>query len=134
VPLRYKRPRKSRLNKRVSELYSAAKFLDAIPLARKSQELARAQRSPDHPDPEARMGWLALLYKSQYHYAVTEPLYKRSLAIRTKALGPDYPGRLPIAQPRRAAIAPKEETPWPSPSYKQRSSVSPRFIGHGVAQ
>lgn len=34
---------------------------------------------------------LALLYKTQGQYAKAEPLYKRSLAIREKALGPDHP-------------------------------------------
>jgi tetratricopeptide (TPR) repeat protein len=34
---------------------------------------------------------LALLYKTQGKYGQAEPLYKRSLAIREKALGPDHP-------------------------------------------
>ena len=34
---------------------------------------------------------LAELYKVQGRYADAEPLFKRSLAIREKALGPDHP-------------------------------------------
>ena len=34
---------------------------------------------------------LAMLYRAQGQYAEAEPLYKRSLAIREKALGPDHP-------------------------------------------
>ncbi len=34
---------------------------------------------------------LALLYNDQGLYAETEPLFKRSLAIWEKALGPDHP-------------------------------------------
>ena len=34
---------------------------------------------------------LALLYRSQAKYAEAEPLYKRSLAIWEKALGPEHP-------------------------------------------
>jgi tetratricopeptide (TPR) repeat protein len=34
---------------------------------------------------------LALLYSTQGNYAQAEPLYKRSLEIREKALGPDHP-------------------------------------------
>ena len=34
---------------------------------------------------------LAELYRDQGQYAQAEPLYKRSLAIREKALGPDHP-------------------------------------------
>src|SRR2546422_7420029 len=33
----------------------------------------------------------ALLYDSQGKYSEAEPLYRRSLAIREKALGPDHP-------------------------------------------
>jgi tetratricopeptide (TPR) repeat protein len=34
---------------------------------------------------------LAALYRAQGQYAQAEPLFKRSLAIREKALGPDHP-------------------------------------------
>jgi len=34
---------------------------------------------------------LALLYKKLGDYAKAEPLYKRTLAIQGKALGPDHP-------------------------------------------
>jgi tetratricopeptide (TPR) repeat protein len=34
---------------------------------------------------------LANLYKAQNKYDEAEPLYKRSLAIREKAVGPDHP-------------------------------------------
>ena len=34
---------------------------------------------------------MASLYKEEGRYADTEPLYKRSLAIREKVLGPDHP-------------------------------------------
>ncbi len=34
---------------------------------------------------------LARLYQAQGHYAKAEPLYKRSLAIMEKALGPEHP-------------------------------------------
>jgi tetratricopeptide (TPR) repeat protein len=34
---------------------------------------------------------LAELYRAQGQYAQAEPLYKRSLAITEKALGPDHP-------------------------------------------
>jgi tetratricopeptide (TPR) repeat protein len=34
---------------------------------------------------------LAALYQTQGDYAKAEPLYKRSLAIWEKALGPDHP-------------------------------------------
>ena len=39
----------------------------------------------------ASLNNLAALYKSQGKYEQAEPLYKRSLAIVEKALGPDHP-------------------------------------------
>jgi len=38
-----------------------------------------------------RVNNLALLYQAQGRYAEAEPLYKRSLAIMEKALGPQHP-------------------------------------------
>ena len=37
------------------------------------------------------LGWLAYVYNSQGRYADAEPLYRRSLAILEKALGPEHP-------------------------------------------
>jgi len=37
------------------------------------------------------LNMLALVYGSQGKYAEAEPLFKRSLAIREKALGPEHP-------------------------------------------
>ena len=39
----------------------------------------------------ASLNNLAELYKAQGQYAVAEPLYKRSLTIAEKALGPEHP-------------------------------------------
>jgi hypothetical protein len=37
------------------------------------------------------MVWLADLYRDQGRYAEAEPLYRRSLTVREKALGPEHP-------------------------------------------
>ena len=46
---------------------------------------------PDHPSVATSLNNLALLYYTQGDYAKAEPLYKRALSIREKALGPDHP-------------------------------------------
>ena len=51
---------------------------------------------PDHPDVAQSLNGLAALYKAEGRYADAEPLYKRCLAIREKALGPDHPD---VAEP-----------------------------------
>ncbi len=45
----------------------------------------------DHPDFATDLNNVAELYRAQGDYAEAEPLYKRSLAIREKALGPEHP-------------------------------------------
>ncbi len=46
---------------------------------------------PTDPRLATSLNNLALLYDTQGDYAKAEPLYRRSLAIREKALGPDHP-------------------------------------------
>lgn len=49
------------------------------------------QAGPNHPSVATSLNNLALLYDSRGQYAQAEPFYKRSLAIREKALGPNHP-------------------------------------------
>ncbi len=44
-----------------------------------------------HPDVANSLNNLAELYRAQGRYAKAEPLHKRALAIREKALGPEHP-------------------------------------------
>jgi tetratricopeptide (TPR) repeat protein len=46
---------------------------------------------PEHPVTAASLNKLAVLYYAQGRYAQAEPLHRRSLAIREKALGPEHP-------------------------------------------
>ena len=46
---------------------------------------------PNDPRLATSLNNLAELYRAQGKYDQAEPLYKRSLAIREKALGPDHP-------------------------------------------
>ncbi len=46
---------------------------------------------PDDERLATSLNNLAALYYSQGNYAEAEPLFKRSLALREKALGPDHP-------------------------------------------
>jgi tetratricopeptide (TPR) repeat protein len=45
----------------------------------------------EHPDVGTIVNSLAGLYKAQGQHAKAEPLYKRALEIREKALGPEHP-------------------------------------------
>ena len=51
----------------------------------------RRRSGPIIPMSRRSLNNLARLYDDQGRYAEAEPLYKRALAIREKALGPDHP-------------------------------------------
>ena len=52
---------------------------------------ARRRWGPSTPTWRTSLNNLAELYQAQGRYAEAEPLYRRSLAIREKALGPEHP-------------------------------------------
>ena len=54
-------------------------------------KLAEYSHGSSHPSVATRLNGLAGLYMRYGRYAEAEPIYKRSLEIREKALGPDHP-------------------------------------------
>ena len=103
---------------------------------------------PHHPEIATNLINLALMYKAQGRYAEAEPLYKRCLAIRERALDSqhlliaivlDHLAELYRAQGRRAAAEPLYKRclaivqPTLHPEYhrfdgRRRSTLSPRHI------
>ena len=87
---------------------------------------ARASRStrrrwaPTTPMSPPSLNNLAALYRAQGRYAEAEPLYKRSLAIREKALGPDHPDVASVAQQPGRAV------PSPGPLRRGRAALQAR--------
>ena len=63
---------------------------------------------------------LAVLYDNQGRYAEAEPLYKRSLAIREKALGPDHPDVATALNNLAELYTTRAATPRPSRSTSGR--------------
>ena len=134
------------LNQRISELYSAAQYAEAIPLAERSLELIRSQKGQDHVDTATRMAWVALLYRYQGRTAEAEPLFKRTVSILEKALGSDRPdvglslhhlAELYRNQGRYAEAEPLYLRSWPFSRRRsgpttamsvRRSTTSPTFI------
>ena len=67
---------------------------------------------------------------AQGRYAEAEPLYKRSLAISEKALGPDHPDVGTVAQqPGRGCTGRRAATPRPSRSTSARSAIREKALG-----
>ena len=79
------------LASRVSKLYLAGKYREAMPLARRYAEAMKLRYGIDRPQFATALNNLALLYRAQGHYAAAESLYKRALAIAKRLLGPDHP-------------------------------------------
>ena len=70
--------------------YQEGRYAEAEKLL--SDALKEAEKlGPNDPRLAASLNNLAAIYDAQGKYAEAEPLYKRSLAIREKALGPDHP-------------------------------------------
>jgi CHAT domain-containing protein len=79
------------LNKKVIELYSAGKYVEAIPIAQRALSIRERVLGPNHPGLATAINNLAVLYSAQGRYADADPWLQRSLALREKALGPNHP-------------------------------------------
>ena len=75
------------LKRQVDDLYQAGKYQEAIPIARQLLELREKMNGPEHPSTAPSVNNLAELYRAMGDYAKAEPLYRRALAIKEKALG-----------------------------------------------
>ena len=63
---------------------------------------------------------LAVLYHAQGKYAEAEPLYRRALGIREKALGPEHPDVATSLNNLAELYRPRGNTPRPSRSTSGR--------------
>jgi CHAT domain-containing protein/tetratricopeptide (TPR) repeat protein len=79
------------LNRRVVALLDAANFAEAMPLAKRSVELAKARRGERHPQYATALTNLAELLRATNRLSEAEPLYRRALAIDEKSLGSEHP-------------------------------------------
>ncbi|MDA2917219.1 tetratricopeptide repeat protein [Nitrospinae bacterium AH_259_B05_G02_I21] len=74
------------LTNRALALSRQGKYREAIPVAKEALKVAEQTFGPNHPNVAQSLNSLALLYKVLGQYAKAEPLYKRALAIRERAL------------------------------------------------
>ena len=77
--------------KRYNELYAAGNYAAALVEAQKFEAGVKARFGVNHANYALALSSLARVYEAQGKYTDAEPLYKRALAIREKALGPDHP-------------------------------------------
>src|SRR5262245_45089264 len=71
---------------RALQLYNVDKYVEAIPFAERAAALSRSRFGDDHFDYATRLVLLGALYQFTKRHAEAEDAYKRSLAIREKAL------------------------------------------------
>ncbi len=72
------------------QAYEQGDYSDAEGLWRTTLEITK-EFGPEDQRLATSLNNLAALYRAQGHYAKAEPLHKRSLAIREKALGSEHP-------------------------------------------
>jgi CHAT domain-containing protein/tetratricopeptide (TPR) repeat protein len=77
------------LLKKMSELYRAGKYAEAIQTGERDLALAEQKFGPDHSLVTARLNILALFYNSVGNYAEAESLYQRILAHAERTYRPD---------------------------------------------
>ena len=71
-----------------------------------------------------------MLYSAQGRYADAEPLYKRALAIREKALGPDHPDVAHSAEQSGRAVQTQGRYADAEPLYKRALASTPEQKGN----
>lgn len=79
-----------RLDQQVRQLYRAARYDQAIPLAKKALALHEKVLGAEHPDVAAPLNNLAMLYIANGDHESAEPLLQRALAINEKTFGPEH--------------------------------------------
>jgi CHAT domain-containing protein len=84
------------LEARIPQLMAEGKWGEAISLAERVAEGTRAQKGEEHLDTARSLVTLAGLYSIQRRLTEAEPLLRRALAIREKALGPTHPETVAI--------------------------------------
>ena len=84
-------PELKALYAQVTELYRGGKYSEAILLAQRYVDVAKARHGPDHPEYASALSQLRLLLKTTNPLSEAEPLYRRALAIYETSLGPEHP-------------------------------------------
>ncbi len=74
---------------KVIELFNAGNYAEALPYAQRV--LSLYEKQPDSLELATALNTLAVLYQKLGRNQDAEPLYKRALAIREKALGAEHP-------------------------------------------
>jgi tetratricopeptide (TPR) repeat protein len=88
-PLAAQEARWDQLTEQATELREQGKDAEAIRVAEEAVQVAEATFGADHQNLALSLNTLGLMYDEQGKYAEAELLFKRSLAIREKALGPN---------------------------------------------
>jgi len=105
------------LEARIPQLMIEGKWGEAVTLAERLTEKVRARKGEDHLDTARSLVTLAGLYSVQRRLTEAEPLLKRALAIREKALGPSHPDTvaiLGVLGPIYRALGRAADAEWPS--------------------
>jgi tetratricopeptide (TPR) repeat protein len=77
---------------------------------------------------------LAALYKAQGKYAAAEPLFKRSLAIREQALGPEHPEVAASLQSYAALLRKMDRAAEAQPMEARAMAIRDKPAKHSVTQ
>ena len=116
-----------------SDAYSQqGQYSEAIRYATDASILAEDEFGPDHPITANMFHDLAFLYQGQGNYVEAGALYKRSLAIREKALGPESLDVASASITWHFFTKPKATTPKPRRSTNELWRSTKRLRGRST--
>jgi CHAT domain-containing protein/tetratricopeptide (TPR) repeat protein len=84
------------LSRKITDLQTAGKYLEALPLAQRLVTLTKARHGANSSEHAAALEQLAATYFVQSRYADAEPIYREVIAIREKAFGPEHQSVLSV--------------------------------------
>ncbi len=108
--------------------YEAGRYTEAEKLLKLALAEAEKFGSSD-PRMATSLNNLAALYDTQGKYDQAEPLYRRSLAIREKALGPDHPDVATSLNNLAALYKTQGKYDQAEPLYKRSLAIKEKALG-----
>src|SRR5215470_12134391 len=127
-------PEFEQMYQRSLAFYQAGKIPDAIAVAQQFIELAVTRYGEQDPLYATGLFYLATLYKAQDRTAEAERFFKRALAIKEKALGPDHAELVDIAINLAGLYQKKGQFAEAEPLLKRVLTIQEKTFGPDHAQ
>lgn len=117
------------INDKVSSLYEAGKFEQALPLAREALKLAESKYGRDGAAVARPLNNLAWLLQATGDYSEARPLFERALAINESTLGQDDPEVATSLNNLAALLSFQGDAASARPLYERALTIQEKSLG-----